>query len=105
MIHVIVSCVYLGILEKFYVEPLFAEILRAQRIKHIEALQMPDGLGKKPIDYASSIYVIGAISWATSSKIHLTSVKSRNSSLQSLAYMQLSTLDMTYFRKIGLSIN
>ena len=38
-----------------HTEHIFAELLRAQRMDHIEALQMPDGLGKKPIDYASSI--------------------------------------------------
>jgi hypothetical protein len=83
------------------VNNLFAEVRRARRLGHLQALRMPDGIGKTPLDMAGSHHAICCMTWAT---VLLPDIRRRPVvlTLQTLAYLQLSTSDMLVTRTLAM---
>ena len=82
---------------------LFSELLRARCLGHLQALHMPDGLGRTPIDAAVSVHAIRCMAWSMAPTVDVRRVGMRLPSLKTLAYLRLSTKELYYARSLGIT--
>ena len=62
---------------------------------------MPDGAGNTPVDVAGSHHALRCMAWAIAPPAEIRRHSALAPSLETLAYMQLSTKDMRIARELG----